>query len=183
MRCPKCGKDIDESLFVPPLTYCPYCGQNLETSGGEEAGEEILFCPYCGKELAGKVKFCPYCGRELASQVTAYEDKQVDSKPADFEAEPAIEALAIEALAIEAPVIEASAIEAPAPKRRQDKLYKQWTKYADLSPEDTPSRGIPMVKPVREWINLQRFPVLYIVLGVCVVILFVGLVLLLAQSG
>lgn len=162
MRCPKCGKDIDESLFVPPLTYCPYCGQNLETSSREEAGEEILFCPYCGKELVGKVSFCPYCGRELARQLTTYEDKQVDSKPADFEAEPTIEA--------------------PAPKRRQDKLYKQWTKYADLSPEDTPSRGIPRVKPVREWMNLQRLPVLYIVLGVCVVIFFVGFVLLIVQS-
>ena len=162
MSCPKCGKDIDESLFVPPLTYCPYCGQNLETSGREEAGEEILFCPYCGKELVGKVNFCPYCGRELAGQITTYEDKQVDSKPADFEAEPTIEA--------------------PAPKRRQDKLYKQWTKYADLSPEDTPSRGIPRVKPVREWMNLQRLPVLYIVIGVCVVILFVCLVLLIVQS-
>lgn len=167
MRCPKCGKDIDESLFVSPLTYCPYCGQNLETSGGEDAGEEMLFCPYCGRELAGKVNFCPYCGRELVRQVTTYEDKQVDSKPADFEAEPSIET---------------PSIEAPAPKRRQDKLYKQWTKYADLSPEDTPSRGIPRVKPVREWMNLQRFPVLYRVLGVCVVILFVGLVLLIVQS-
>lgn len=172
MRCPKCGKDIDESLFVSPLTYCPYCGQNLETSGGEDAGEEMLFCPYCGRELAGKVNFCPYCGRELARQVTTYEDKQVASKPTDFEAEPTIDALAIDA----------PAIEAPAPKRRQDKLYKQWTKYADLSPEDTPSRGIPRVKPVMEWMNLQRFPVLYKVLGVCVVILFAGLVLLLAQS-
>jgi len=165
MRCPNCGKDIDESLFLPPLTYCPYCGQNLEASGREQASKEILFCPYCGKELSGKVNFCPYCGREVAKRITTREEEQEASKPADFRAKPI-----------------KSIIKIPISMRRQDKLYKQWTKYADLPPEDVPSGEIPRDMPVREGINLRRLPVLYILLGVCIVILVVGFTLLIMKS-
>ena len=165
MRCQNCGKDIDESLFLSPLTYCPYCGQELEASSREQASKEILFCPYCGKELDGKVNFCPYCGRELTRRITTYEEEQEASKPAGFRAKPI-----------------KSIIKMPVSMRRQDKLYKQWVKYADLSPEDVPSGEIPRDMPAREGRTLQRLPVLYILLGVCIVILVVGFTLLIMKS-
>ena len=179
MRCLHCGKDIDESLLPSGLTYCPYCGQNLQSSLGERFLNEMSFCPYCGKELSvkasfcpycgkeldGKVNFCPYCGRELARRIITYEEKQEASKPTDFRAKPI-----------------KSIIKIPISMRRQDKLYKQWTKYADLPPEDVPSGEIPRDMPVREGINLRRLPVLYILLGVCIVILVVGFTLLIVKS-
>lgn len=162
MRCPKCGGDINESLFPSPLTYCPYCGQNLEAGTGEQASKEILFCPHCGKELGGKVTFCPHCGGELARRIATREDKQATSKFAGFRARPIIKI--------------------PIPMRRQDRLYRQWTKYADLSPEDVPSGEVPRDMPAREGLNLQRLPVLYIILGLCLIILFVGFALLIVKS-
>jgi len=83
MRCLHCGKNIDESLFHPPLTYCPYCGQNLGASGREKAIEGVLFCLHCGKELPGKVSFCPYCGGELVKRITTHYERLEDSELAE----------------------------------------------------------------------------------------------------
>ena len=93
MRCPGCGKNIDESILPPPLTYCPYCGQNLKASSTERVIEGILFCPYCGKELPGKVSFCPYCGAELAKYITIDYDKLKEGESTERGAKPIIEPL------------------------------------------------------------------------------------------
>ena len=67
-------------------------------------------------------------------------------------------------------------------RREEDKLYQQWSKHAALPPEDIPqrevSRDIPVTKEKRE----MNPRVLYILLGVAIVILCIGLVLLFILS-
>lgn len=168
MRCSNCGRDIDESVFPPPLTYCPYCGQNLGASGTTEgATESVHFCPHCGKELPGKVNFCPYCGGGTGAHGTIHHTGPEGDEPVEHRA------------IIEPP---------PEHTKKSGKLYKQWIKYANLPPEALPSTETPTDKPARRDVtvglggNVQRIPVLYIVIGVCVIALFVLIIMLLAQS-
>jgi len=170
MRCPHCGKDIDESTFPPPLSYCPYCGQNL--SATEEATESMHFCPHCGKELPGRVNFCPYCGGEVARHITAPSHMLEDSQPAEYGAKPIIEV-------------------PPEQKKKKDKLYKQWIKFADLPPEAIPSTETPKEQPVRQERrdmpagrekNVQGVPLLYMLIGLCTIALFVLIIILIMQS-
>ena len=167
MRCPHCGRDIDESVFQPAPAYCPYCGQNLGSTEG--AGESMLFCPHCGKELPGKVNFCPYCGEEVARHVTTPYPGLEDSELAERRAKPIIEL-------------------PPEQKKKSAKLYKQWMKYANLPPEAVPSTETPRetpakrVTPARGEGNGQRFPTLYILLILGIVIIIVGFALILTQS-
>jgi len=169
MRCPHCEKDIDESVFKPPLTYCPYCGENLGASGTGGATEGILFCPHCGKELPGKVNFCPYCGGEVARRVTTPSRGLEDTEPAERRAKPKIEP-------------------PPERKKKTDKLYKQWMKYADLPPAAVPSTETPKEMPVRRDMpagrgkNVLGVPFLYMLIGLCIIALFVLIIIVLVQS-
>ena len=168
MRCSNCGRDIDESVFSLPLTYCPYCGQNLGASGtAEGAAESVHFCPHCGKELPGTVKFCPYCGGEIGSHIAIHHTGLEGGEPAKHRA------------IIEPP---------PEHTKKSGKLYKQWVKYANLPPDAIPTTETPTNKPLRQDVtvglgeNIKRIPVLYIVIGVCVIALFVLIIILIAQS-
>jgi len=162
MRCPGCGKNIDESILPPPLTYCPYCGQNLKASSTERVIEGKLFCPHCGKELPGKVSFCPYCGAELAKYITIDYDKLKEGESTERGVKPIIEPL-------------------PGQRKIRGKLYKEWVKYANLSPEVTPSTKVPRDMPVERWKKVQRFPTLYIMLGGGIIV-FVVIAILLTSS-
>ena len=67
-------------------------------------------------------------------------------------------------------------------KKGEDKLYKQWVKHGDLPSEAIPPKESPGdVLRGREK-NEQGLRTLYILLGVGIFILGVGLVLLLIQS-
>jgi len=162
MKCPHCSKDIDESLFHSPLIYCTYCGSNLKVSDTEGA-TEVVFCPHCGEELPSKVNFCPYCGVELTTPTTIRYDKQKVTKPIEHRAKPIIAS-------------------PPEQKRKADKLYKEWMKYANLPPEAIPSTGAPKDMPIKRAKGAQRLPVLYILLGFFVVILSIGVALFAMQS-
>ena len=164
MRCPHCGRDIDESLFHPAPAYCPYCGQNLGSTEG--ASESMLFCPHCGKELPGRVNFCPYCGEEVARRTTTPYPGLEGIEPAEHRARPVIEP-------------------PPEQKKKAGKLYKQWVKFSNLPPEAIPSTETPREMPVRrEKIakTVQRLPVLYILIGLCIIALFVLIIIVLMQS-
>ena len=168
MRCPHCGKDIDESVFPAPLTYCPYCGQSLRASG-TEAAEDMHFCPHCGKELPGRVSFCPYCGGEVARRVTTPSPGLEGIEPAERRAKPTIEP-------------------PPERKKKTDKLYKQWMKYADLPSAAVPSTETPREMPVRRDMpagrgkNVLGVPLLYMLIGLCIIALFVLIIIFLVQS-
>ena len=162
MRCQHCGKDIDESQFRSPLTYCPHCGQILKASSSERVAEDIFFCPYCGKELSSRVSFCPHCGEELPKRIPIYHDHHEDSKITEQRVRPMIDT--------------------SAQKRRGDKLYKQWAKHSELPTEVIPSTELPREIPARRERKGIRLPSLYLLLGVCIVVLGVGLVLLFTQS-
>jgi len=167
MRCPHCDRDIDESVFPPPLTYCPYCGQNLGSTEG--AIEHVHFCPHCGKELPGRVSFCPYCGEEVAKRTITLHDRPEIGEPTQHRAKPVI-------------------VPPPEQKKKAGKLYKEWVKYSNLPPEAVPSTETPAEKtmrsnmPARERKALRRIPPLYMVIGLCVVALFVLIIIVLAQS-
>ena len=73
-------------------------------------------------------------------------------------------------------------------RRRQEKLYKQWAKYAGLPDEAIPQKEAPAAKPER-YLNearrpnvLRRIDVLYIVLGFSILVFCAGLVLLFIHS-
>jgi len=119
MKCPSCGKDIDESRFSPDLTYCPYCGQDLKAVG--ETGR-LLFCPYCGQELSAQTNFCPHCGKKLT----------LAEKPTgQLRGKAFIERTA-------KPI--AKAIRNTFGRERKiRKLYNQWAEYAQLPPDEIPS--------------------------------------------
>ena len=166
MRCSNCSKDIDEEVFPPPLTYCPYCGLKLKDSG-VDVTEGMHFCPHCGQELPGKVSFCPYCGGEIGRRATT-RHVGVGGEPAEQRV----------------PVIEIP----PEKSKKVDKLYKQWVKYADLPPEAIPPKETDIPKPAGQdttpgpTVNLQRIPLLYIVIGVCIIALIVLIAVVLVQS-
>ena len=67
-------------------------------------------------------------------------------------------------------------------KKGKDKLYEQWVKHGDLSPEAIPQKESPPDVPVGREKNERGLPVVYILLGVSILILCIGLVLLLVQS-
>jgi len=130
MKCPGCGKVIDEDRFSPDLTYCPHCGQDMKTAGDSN---RLLFCPYCGQKLSAQTNFCPHCGKKLI----------LDEKPA----ERTISETLIERTA--KPI--AKAIRNTFGRERQiRKLYKQWAEFSDLPPEEIPSmddlREMPSAK-------------------------------------
>ena len=119
MKCPGCGKVIDEDRFSPDLTYCPHCGQDMKTAGDSN---RLLFCPYCGQKLSAQTNFCPHCGKKLI----------LDEKTA----ERTISETLIERTA--KPI--AKAIRNTFGRERQiRKLYKQWAEFSDLPPEEIPS--------------------------------------------
>lgn len=167
MRCSNCRKDIDEEVFPPPLTYCPYCGLKLKDTGAEEA-DTMHFCPHCGKELPGKVSFCPYCGGDIGMRRTTHYAGMEGSEPARHGGIPVIEV-------------------PPEERKKRDKLYKQWMKYADLPPEVVPPKDVPKLKPVGQSTSagrggsLRNLPILYILLGFLIIVVVVAVVLLLVQ--
>ncbi len=167
MRCSHCGKDIDESVFPPPLSYCPYCGQSLKT-GTEGAAEHVHFCPHCGKELpAGRANFCPYCGGEIARPTAIPHHEQEAIEPIEHKTKPVIEP-------------------PPEHKKKSGKLYKQWVKYANLPPQAIPSTEASK-EPISQKLaklekGAQRLPILYILLGFCIIVVIVSVSILIGQS-
>jgi len=63
-------------------------------------------------------------------------------------------------------------------KRREDKLYKQWVEHDGLPSEAIPQKEVSGDMVVRGKKNLRHPYIMYILLGVSIVILCVGLVLL-----
>lgn len=162
MVCLHCGKDIDETIFPPPLAYCPYCGQPLESSSTGAAEPSVPFCPHCGKELPGKVSFCPYCGGEVARRAAIPYVGPEGIEPTEHGAKPII-------------------VEPPEVKKKTEKLYKEWMKYANLPPEAAPLKEVPREVPAGRAKNSQRLLVLYLLLVICIVIVGVGVVLLIMR--
>lgn len=116
MKCHSCGKEIDESSFSTGLTYCPYCGHELEAA-------RLQFCPYCGQKLAAQTNFCPHCGKKLA---LAKKKPIVEQTVKDFIEERA------------KPI--AKAIRNTLGRERKvKKLYQQWAEFSNLPPEEIPS--------------------------------------------
>jgi len=67
-------------------------------------------------------------------------------------------------------------------RRREEKLYKQWSQHANLPPEAIPQRETSKDKPVTEERRELNVRILYIMLGVAILLLFIGVILLLVHS-
>ena len=123
MKCPSCNKDIDESIFSPDLTFCPYCGEKLEVTG-------LQFCPYCGQKLTTRSNFCPHCGKKLSLSDRRPDGEQLVK---DFIQE---KAKTVEEKAKTA----AKAIRNTFGRERKiKKLYQQWAEFSNLPPEEVPT--------------------------------------------
>lgn len=67
-------------------------------------------------------------------------------------------------------------------RRKKGRLYQQWVERADLSPEAVPEEKVPQdIIPKIDKEQL-RLPILYMLLGASILILFVGLILLIVPS-
>lgn len=124
------------------------------------------YCPNCGNKVIDEMLFCPQCGNKLVTPKAGFTDI-TDTKIYDY-------------------TIETKA-EKPEPisshRTKKSKLYKQWTEYADLPDEEIPSKKTPRRgMPVREEKNKSSSRVLYLLLGITILILCVGLVLLIMKS-
>ena len=116
MKCHSCGKEIDESSFSTGLTFCPYCGHELEA-------DRLQFCPYCGQKLTTETKFCPHCGKKLAPSKKKHTAEQTVKDFIEEKAKPI-----------------AKAIRSTLGRERKiKKLYQQWAEFSDLPPEEIPS--------------------------------------------
>ena len=68
-------------------------------------------------------------------------------------------------------------------RKREEKLIKQWMKHGDLPPEAVEQQEDSVNVPVEVDKAKGRLMALYILLGVAIVIVVVGVVLLLLQPG
>jgi len=67
-------------------------------------------------------------------------------------------------------------------KMGKDNLIKQWVEHGDLSPEAVPQKESPEEVPAGKEKSVPGLRLLYILLGVSLLVLCVGLALLLLQS-
>ena len=122
------------------------------------------YCSNCGNKVTDEMLFCPQCGNKLMTPQAGFTDT-TDTKLYDY-------------------TIETKAKKPePVPGRgiRKGQLYKQWVKYASLPDEEIPSKKAPRDMPAREGKSKPSLSLLYILLGVTILILCVGLVLLIMK--
>ena len=127
---------------------------------------DMPYCPNCGNKATDEMLFCPQCGNKLVTPKTGSTDI-TDTKIYDFTTE--------------------TKPEKPEPISshgiKNSKLYKQWIEYASLPDKEIPSKKPPRRGMlVREEKNKPFFGALYILLGITILILCVGLVLLIMKS-
>ena len=122
MKCPSCGKVIDESRFSADLTYCPHCGQDMKTASN---ARRLQFCPYCGQKLSAQTNFCPQCGKKLILEEQPTKRKIYQTSIAFIERTTKPIAKAIR--------------DTFGRERKIRKLYEQWAEFSSLPPEEIPS--------------------------------------------
>lgn len=122
MKCPGCGKVIDETRYSADLIFCPHCGEDIKAAS---AASQLHFCPYCGQKQTSQSNFCPNCGKKLMHE----------EKPAAHAAQPPGESFMDRAVK---PI--AKSIRNSFGRERQiNKLYKQWAEFSNLPPDEVPS--------------------------------------------
>ncbi len=65
-------------------------------------------------------------------------------------------------------------------ERQRDKLYRDWVRYSELPSDAVPKKEAK--KPLMITVKNVRVPLLYLLLGLGVVILLVGLLMLLFST-
>ena len=124
------------------------------------------YCPNCGNKVIDEMRFCPQCGNKLVTSKAGFTDI-TDTKGYDYTTE--------------------TKAEKPEPVSghgiKKSKLYKQWMEHADLPDEEIPSEKTPYRgTPVRVEKNKSPSNIMYLLLGITIIILFVGLVLFIMKS-
>lgn len=65
-KCPNCGAEVKAED-----TFCPACGEKLQTAAEETVAETELptiKCPNCGTELPADAAFCTECGEPIKKE-------------------------------------------------------------------------------------------------------------------
>lgn len=160
MNCQNCGRAIDESLFPQNLVFCPYCGQNLRSASEET--ERLSFCPYCGLELTEPTSFCPHCGKKLKASEKRLSGQKVGKAFIERAAKPLARAVR----------------NAFSSEKKTQKLFKQWSEYSELSPDEVPS--METLREMTEARQAKGNSRRYLIIGIAVLII-AGIILLITQ--
>ena len=161
MQCPNCSRNIDESLFPASLAFCPYCGQDLLPVSQET--ERLAFCPYCGRELPDQTSFCPHCGKQLKVSEKRLSGQKVGKAFLERVAQPIVKAVR----------------DAVSSEKKTRKLFKQWSEYAELPPDEVPS--MEALREMPEVERAKRSPRWYLAVRVAAVIIIAGIILLIIR--
>ena len=78
MRCPRCGKEVQEGVG-----FCQWCGTSLVQSAfkthsdGRIESNQTRYCVSCGRTISWGANVCPYCGHDYRTQAaTQYAQTQ-----------------------------------------------------------------------------------------------------------
>jgi len=117
------------------------------------------YCTNCGSEVTDEMHFCPQCGSKLIIPKAGFKHGKIRDYTVEAEEKKPENILDR--------------------RVRKGKLYKQWVAYSDLPTDEIrstkTSRDIPVTGQ-----RIRRSPtLLYILLGVCIVTLCIGLFFLL----
>ncbi|MBA7695943.1 hypothetical protein ES703_104584 [subsurface metagenome] len=119
------------------------------------------YCSNCGNKVTSEILFCPQCGNKLTIPKAGVKGDKRD----DYSTE-----------------AEAKKPETIPRGIKKNKLYRQWTEYAGLPPEEIPSTKPPREMPVKGGGNQQYSTVLYILLVIIILMLCTGLAFLFMKS-
>ncbi len=118
------------------------------------------YCSNCGNKVTDEMLFCPQCGNKVMTSRTGF------TEDADTETHNYTD-YTIETKTKKPEPIASNSI-------KRNKLYKQWVEYANLPDEETPVKKAPRDMPAREERNKLSPNVLYLLIGVAILILCVG---------
>lgn len=175
MNCQNCGRYIDESLFPQNLVFCPYCGQNLRSASENEEEEtaRLSFCPYCGLELSEQTTCCPHCGKKLKAG-----EKRSSGQKAG-KAFLGQGKIFLEQLERSVKLIARAIRNVFSSGKKTQKLFQQWSEYAELSPDEVPS--LETLREMAEAGRAKHSPRRHLVAGTASLIAIAVIILLIIQ--
>lgn len=158
-------------MFTSDVTYCPYCGQDLEYT---PPPVNLAYCPYCGQELIPGALFCPRCGKKLA----------IRSKKRERSAPPANTYQAYGDEPSNPSWFKRTANNVTrfltymfSSERKMRRLYGQWAEYADLSPEEIQALET-QTEMSDEWKRKESMLKIALVVGLSLIVIIITVALL-----